>query len=108
MTNINPSVTPDAMKSFFEKRDKESAPIKDADTSLEGWDTKRFCLTFKQKFFDKIMQTDFWPNGLYFKQYYPPRGGQKVDQTKKIIKLKMIPSSKARGCEILFFYFFLC
>ena len=43
------------------------------DTSTDGWDTKRFILTFDTEYFEKVMQTEFWPDRIYFKQWFKPR-----------------------------------
>jgi hypothetical protein len=70
LTNVSPKITEDEITQYItEKNDKlDINEIKD--TSSEGWETKRFCLTFNMEFFDEIMNDQFWPKGIYYKQWY--------------------------------------
>ena len=40
------------------------------DASTEGWETKRFILTFKAEDKEKVFKGDFWPQRIYFKQWF--------------------------------------
>jgi hypothetical protein len=77
VTNINPSITPEDLVAHLVEQDKEAVPIKAEDASLEGWDTKRFSLTFSLKLHEKVMKSEFWPEGLYFREYFPRRNATK-------------------------------
>lgn len=72
LTNVHPSENEASMKKFVEDQDIGSE-FSVEDTSSEGWETKRFKVRFKQEVFDKVMEADFWPKGIYFRQFFPPR-----------------------------------
>ena len=55
------------------KAQEDIDPLEIEDTSSEQFYTKRFLITFKIQDYDKVMADTFWPDRIYFKQWYPAR-----------------------------------
>ena len=73
LTNVNPKVTVTDIKKYV--ADKGIAEPKEVeDTTTEGWPTKRFRVTFPREVFQTVMSADFWPENVYFRQFFQPRG----------------------------------
>ena len=71
LTNVSPQITEDRIKNFIEEKgDDELKLITIKDTTTEGWETKRFLLTFGSDSKEKVLDNTFWPQGIYFKQWF--------------------------------------
>ena len=77
LTNLHSSTTCSELKEFVQKKIKDKESFKVTDTSSEGWETKRFLLTFAQKDYDTVVDEAFWPSRIYFRRYFPARGRPK-------------------------------
>ena len=75
ITNVNPNLNDDAIKDYISNKDAtiNIDSVKIDDTSSPEWDTKRFCITFGIEYFDIVMNEDFWPERIYFRQWFPDR-----------------------------------
>ena len=79
LTNVHPSMTADMIRSYIEEKD-DTVVINDIqDTSSEGWETKRFLITFEKTSSEKVMQPSFWPPKIYYRQWFTarPKPGEK-------------------------------
>ena len=83
ITNVNPEKTEDDIKQYIEKKDNTVKPIEIKDASEEGWDTKRFLVTFHTKDFDKVKADEFWPDRIYFRQWFTRGRGKKKESPNK-------------------------
>ena len=70
ITNVNPEKTEDDIKEYINKKENAVQPCEIVDASEEGWDTKRFLITFPIKAFDAVMSGDYWPDRIYFRQWF--------------------------------------
>ena len=73
ITNVSPQITVDTIKEYVEGKDGDIKVSDIKDTSTEDWDTKRYVLTFESKSFETVMDKEFWPDRIYYKQWYKPR-----------------------------------
>ena len=73
ITNVNPNTTDDDIKTYIQTQDANIEPEEIKDTSSADFFTKRFLITFKSKDFETVMSNVFWPEKIYYKQWYPPR-----------------------------------
>ena len=73
ITNVNPEKTTEDIKEYIKAQNDSIEPQEVKDTSSEEWHTKRFLITFKIQDFDEVMSDTFWPDSIYFKQWYPAR-----------------------------------
>lgn len=73
LTNVNPAITDADIVKFVADNDiKQEIKVEDATTP--GWPTKRFRVTFPRTLFEVVMKVEFWPENVYFKQFFQPRG----------------------------------
>jgi hypothetical protein len=70
ITNVNPEVKPEEIKQYFTNKGVHTDVIEMKDTSSEGWFTKRYLITFSRACYDKVMVPEFWPERVYYSQYY--------------------------------------
>ena len=77
LTNVNPEMSEDDIKRYIESTGKDDRvqPEEVKDTSSPDYYTKRFLITFKTKDFDTVLSDSFWPDRIYYKQWYPARAG---------------------------------
>lgn len=73
ITNVNPSINEESLKKYITDKDKAISPVCIKDMTSEGWETKRFVLTFCNQDLEKVMNEDFWPPGIFFRQWFKPR-----------------------------------
>ena len=73
LTNVNPAITEKDIEKFVADNGIEQ-DIKVEDATTPGWPTKRFRVTFPRISFDAVMKAEFWPENVYFKQFFQPRG----------------------------------
>ena len=73
ITNVNPNISVDDIKGYIAKRSSDIAVKDIEDTSSEGWMTKRYLLTFERECYTQVMSDDFWPERIYYKQWFKPR-----------------------------------
>ena len=71
LTNVHPDMDAESVTEYIKERDPSVTLTNIEDKSSEGWETKRYILTFDAQVFDKVMCPDFWPNKIYYKQWYP-------------------------------------
>ena len=77
ITNINKEVSEEDIKKYIASvKDGNLQAQKVEDLTSEGWDTKRFVLTFDVCHMDTVMAQDFWPKRIYFKRWFPSRGSR--------------------------------
>ena len=55
---------------FIESKEEDTKPRQVEDTTSEGWNTRRFLLTFDFKYYDRVMAQDFWPQQIYYKRWF--------------------------------------
>ena len=79
LTNVNPEKTIDDIKHYIANKDETVKPIEVRDASEEGWDTKRFLVTFQAKDFNKVLSNSFWPDRIYFRQWFTRGRGKKKE-----------------------------
>ena len=72
ITNVNPAVQADDITKFASNGGVGALKVEEATT--EGWPTKRFRVTFPQNAYDTVMNVEFWPSNVYFRQFFMPRG----------------------------------
>ena len=86
LTNVHASVDEDALKDFINGKDGgiELKEIKDA--SSAGWDTKRFIVSFDIKNLETVLKEDFWPERIYYKRWYTPRGSNSQAKGGMLVK----------------------
>jgi phage anti-repressor protein len=70
LTNVSPKITEDRIKDYILEQNAEVEPVEIKETTTEGWETKRFLITFDMASFDTIMDDKFWPKGIYYKQWF--------------------------------------
>ena len=70
ITNVSPSLSTEDIKKFITDKGMDIEPSDVTDHSSEGWNTKRFLLTFDYKHVDKVMSEDFWPKKIFFKRWF--------------------------------------
>lgn len=73
LTNVNPEITVDKVRSYIKKKNENVEIIKIKDTSTDHWPTKRFLVDFKQVDYATVVDPDFWPPKVYYRQYFPAR-----------------------------------
>ena len=73
ITNVNPELECGDIESYIKDKNDSISAIDVADTSSDGWSTKRFLLTFAYEHLNDVMSKDFWPKNIYFKRWYAPR-----------------------------------
>ena len=70
LTNVSPQVTVERITTYITEQDGDVEPVEIKDTTTEGWETKRFLITFDMSCFETVMDNKFWPQGIYYKQWY--------------------------------------
>ena len=73
LTNVHPDMDAEAIKEYIRERDPTIKATNIEDKSSDGWETKRYLLTFDAQFYEKVLCSDFWPNKIYYKQWFAPR-----------------------------------
>ena len=73
VTNVSPSVGTKDLVEYIENKAEGVKPTEIEDITSEGWNTKRFLLTFEYKHFDIIKAEGFWPKKIYFKRWFPQK-----------------------------------
>ena len=73
ITNVNPSLTCDDIKTYVTSQEGNIIPDDVKDTSTEGWSTKRFLITFDTTHMEKVLQPTFWPDKIYFRRWFKER-----------------------------------
>ena len=73
ITNVNQEITENEIRDYIKGVDNDIVINSIKDTSSEGWQTKRFLLTFDTTHYDNVMSSSFWPSKIYFKQWFPAR-----------------------------------
>lgn len=81
LTNVDPASEEQSIKDYITHTNKDVSPIQVEDKSTDGWTTKRFIITFKRTDEEKVMTPEFWPEGVYFRQWYSPRSRARSDAT---------------------------
>ena len=69
ITNVSPSLAQEDIVNYVESKG-DLKPSNIEDITSDGWNTKRFLLTFEYKHHDVIMAQDFWPRRIYFKRWF--------------------------------------
>ncbi len=69
ITNVSPSLGHDDIVNYVESKG-DLKPSNIEDIKSDGWNIKRFLLTFEYKHHDVIMAQDFWPRRIYFKRWF--------------------------------------
>ena len=70
ITNVSPSLNSDDIVRYVESKEEDTKPRQVEDTTSEGWNTRRFLLTFDFKYYDRVMAQDFWPQQIYYKRWF--------------------------------------
>ena len=70
LTNVSPQITEDRIRTYIQDKDTDVQLTAIKDTTTEGWETKRFLLTFGIDCKEKVLDDTFWPQGIYFKQWF--------------------------------------
>ena len=73
LTNVHPSIVVDDIQGFITDKDSSIKALDIRDMSSDGWETKRFVVSFDSEITDTVMKNDFWPARIYYKRWYPPR-----------------------------------
>ena len=73
LTNVSPEINENDLKQYVSVQEGEVTVNNIEDMTGEGWDTKRFVLTFPLQHENKIMDPNFWPEGIYFSKWYATR-----------------------------------
>ena len=73
LTNLHPDTDIKAISEYITEKDPSIVPVEVKDTSSEGWETKRFLVSFNFSAYEKVMTSSFWPSKIYFKQWYIAR-----------------------------------
>ena len=77
LTNINPSINENDIRDYVKSKDDSLNPTEITDMTSDGWNTKRYILTFDSSAYDKIMNASFWSPKIYFKQWFDAKGKAK-------------------------------
>ena len=84
ITNVSKELTEQDIKDYITAANGGSVQVQSVeDRTSDGWETKRFVLTFEAKYSDTVLSQDFWPKKIYFKRWFPSRpqrnsGGSKL------------------------------
>ena len=70
LTNVNPDATEQTISAYIKDKDSTIEHSSVEDNSTEGWPTKRFIVTFQQSDFTKVTSADFWPEAIFFRQWF--------------------------------------
>ena len=70
ITNVSPSLSQGDIATYVESKHHGLTASQIEDITSEGWNTKRFLLTFEFKHYDVVMAEDFWPRKIYFKRWF--------------------------------------
>ena len=73
ITNVNPSLSCEDIKSYICGKQGNVDVSNVADTSSPGWSTKRFLLTFAYEHMNDVLAKEFWPKNIYFKRWFAPK-----------------------------------
>lgn len=82
ITNVKPHITAEKIQEYIKSKDASLSDVVVEDRSSEGWDTKRFVLTFDKEAQETVMNPEFWPNGIYFNRWFNPRGYKQKESTR--------------------------
>ena len=74
ITNVNSAVTEATVRDHLTMELNNDKAISIKDTTTEGWPTKRFLITLPKEVKEKVLNSDFWPPQVYFRQYFVSRG----------------------------------
>ena len=86
LTNVHASVDEDALKDFINGKDGDFELKEIKDASSAGWDTKRFIVSFDIKNLETVLKEDFWPERIYYKRWYTPRGSNSQAKGGMLVK----------------------
>lgn len=75
ITNVHSSITEETIRSYVEKKSEEVKLQTIEDASSPEWETKRFILTFNADDRETIMQDNFWPKKIFYREWFSRRGG---------------------------------
>ena len=70
LTNVSPQITEERIRTYIEEQNDEVKLVEIKETTTEGWETKRFLVTFDMSNFETVMDNNFWPQGIYYKQWF--------------------------------------
>ena len=76
LTNVDPSADVKSISDYIKKSSNNSISPSSGevkDESSDGWPTKRFIVTFKRSDYDAVMSPDFWPEGVFYRQWFTPK-----------------------------------
>ena len=73
LTNVHRSVDIDTIRDYVKNQDKDIEIKEIKDTSTEGWETRRYLVTFNMDDQEKVLKGEFWPEKIYFKRWYVNR-----------------------------------
>ncbi len=79
ITKVNSELEADDIKEFFVNKEMGIEVINIEDKTSEGWQTKRFLLTFDYKHYEQVVSTDFWPKKIYFRQWFSARVKKNIE-----------------------------
>ena len=70
ITNVHQSITDEKIKAYVRNNDTYVQLQKIEDASSPEWETKRFILTFKAEDKETVLQEDFWPTKIFYRQWF--------------------------------------
>ena len=70
LTNVSPQITDERIRTYVTEKSDDIEIIEIKDTTTDGWETKRFLITFNMSDFKAVMDDAFWPEGIYYKQWF--------------------------------------
>lgn len=73
LTNVHSSVTENNLREYVKGKNQEITILNVEDKTSEGWDTKRFIVTFDSEQQGKVMEPSFWPPNIFFRRWFSPR-----------------------------------
>jgi hypothetical protein len=73
LTNVHQSVDADTIREYIKDQDDQIEIKEIKDTSTDGWETRRFLVTFNMEDQEKVLKGEFWPARIYFRRWYVNR-----------------------------------
>lgn len=71
ITNVNSSTSSGDIEKYISDTEENISALKVEDKSENGWDTKRYVVTFDYKHLQTVISSEFWPKGIYIKRWFP-------------------------------------
>ena len=79
-TNVNPETKKEGITDYIKSKSPGVKVHNVEDASSEGWETKRYIITFDRKDYETVHSAEFWPPRVYFRVWSPARPSNRAGQ----------------------------